>query len=106
MVELSMYAQIFNWENPYWWKDRNANLEYLRCQQTYFNNLLKIRGKVYLSDVYEGLGFPVDDVSRHVGWRYAEDNVVGDNYIDFGLLEKRFCNDYDIVLDFNVDGII
>ena len=106
MSELSIYARIYNWENPTWFKNRRINLAYLKNMQNYFNDLLKLRGKVYLSEVYEKLGFPVTRTSRAVGWRYKEDNEVGDNYIDFGLPEEYSPGDYDILLDFNVDGII
>ena len=106
MITLSMYARIYNWESPYWLKNRRMNLTYLKNMQNYFNDLLKLRGKVYLSEVYEKLGFPIDDVSRMVGWRYREDNVIGDNYIDFGLPEEYSYGECDILLDFNVDGVI
>lgn len=107
MITLSMYGRIFNQNCPMWDPNREVNLMFLRHTQDYFNELLKLKGKVYLSDVYEQLGFPVTDASRCVGWCYYEGNVMGDNYIDFEL-PKEFTDDgdSDIPLDFNVDGII
>ena len=106
MDALELYTRMFNHECPAWTKNREYNLMFLLQQQNYFNELLKVRGKVYLSDVYEQLGFPMDQVSRSVGWRYYEGNVLGDNYIDFGMFEREIGGDYDILLNFNVDGII
>ena len=105
MSTLSMYARTFDRNCPAWSPDRENNLMFLRYMQHYCNDLLKLKGKVYLSDVYEKLGFPVDQASRMVGWRYFEDNTSGDNYIDFGLFDLEISDD-SIVLDFNVDGII
>lgn len=107
METLSMYERVFDRNCVAWVRDREANLMFLRYMQNYFNELLKCRKKVYLSEVYERLGFTVTDASRMVGWRYAEDNVMGDNYIDLGLPTEFYDDDdCDIQLDFNVDGII
>ena len=60
------------------------------------------------------LGARRTKAGAQVGWVYDENNVVGDNYVDFGIFDTRrskardFVNGYEkvIVLDFNVDGYI
>lgn len=91
-------------------KDQNS--AFLMSQQQYFNDRLHSRGYVYLSEVYDALGF---DSSKHpevqvLGW---VDDEHQQGFVDFGLF--RSCNDEarDMMkredswfLHFNVDGII
>lgn len=106
MNTVSMYARIFDRNCPMWDPDREVNLIFLHHAQDYFNDKLKFKGRVYLSEVYEQLGIPVDEASRRVGWRYYKGNVKGDNFIDFSLPEEYDDGSCDILLDFNVDGVI
>ena len=95
-------------------KSAEDNMGFLKCQQNYFNDLLKRRGHVFLNEVYDGLGFPRSKAGAVVGWIYDEECPTGDNYIDFGIFNlnseaaRRFANGYEkaIWLDFNVDGVI
>ena len=95
-------------------KSAEDNMRFLKCQQNYFNDLLKRRGHVFLNEVYDGLGFPRTKAGAVVGWIYDEENPMGDNYIDFGIFNinsesaRNFVNGLEKAfwLDFNVDGII
>ena len=95
-------------------KSAEDNMRFLKCQQNYFNDLLKRRGHIFLNEVYDGLGFPRSKAGAVVGWIYDEECPTGDNYIDFGIFNlnseaaRRFANGYEkaIWLDFNVDGVI
>jgi hypothetical protein len=83
----------------------------LRGQQQYANDLLHARGYVFLNDVYDMLGIDRTKEGQIVGWVYNKNNEVGDNFVDFGILEtNRETEDgsYEpaILLDFNVDGNI
>ena len=112
--QYSDYARIFCEGTPGWTKDPEHNMFYLKGQEKYCNDLLKIKGFMFLNDVYEILGFPKTKAGQIVGWRYDENNPMGDNIISFGLYDiskeavARFVNGYErsIVLDFNVDGPI
>lgn len=98
----SIYAKTFNRENSRNWQtNRENNLFYLQCQQRYANDLLVARGHVTLNDVYDSLGFERTKAGQLVGWLLGKGNI---NYIDFGIFENG--RDGDIVLDFNVDGLI
>lgn len=95
-------------------KSAEDNMRFLKCQQNYFNDLLKRRGHVFLNEVYDGLGFQRTKAGAVVGWIYDEECPIGDNYIDFGIFNinseaaRNFVNGYEkaIWLDFNVDGVI
>ena len=110
----SDYARCYDAGCIGWEKDAEKNLYFLKCQQRYANDILKIRKWVTLNDVYDMLGFPRSQAGQVVGWVYDEDNPQGDNYIDFGIydLHKEGCRDFvngierSIWLDFNVDGYI
>ena len=114
LSDCSPYARYFDEHSPYWEEDSEYNLLFLRSEQSYVNDLLKIKGFLTLNEVYERLGIPTTKAGMVVGWIYNEDNPDGDNYVDFGLYEtnretvKDFNNGYTnvILLDFNVDGNI
>jgi hypothetical protein len=85
---------------------------FLKTQQAYLNDILRIRGHVFLNEVYDALGLERTQAGALVGW--ISNNVDGDCYIDFGLFDgerprvRDFVNgnERSILLDFNVDGVI
>lgn len=109
--EYSPYARIFDESSLQWEKDPTYNLHYLRAQQSYFNDMLRSRGHVFLNEVYDALGVPRTKAGQVVGWIISKD---GDNFVDFGIYDlnnpsgRAFVNGLErsILLDFNVDGII
>lgn len=106
--KLSVYARLFDSMSSNWTNEPEYNLVFLKAQQNYLNNLLHVRGHVFLNEVYDALDIPRSRAGQIVGWVIGAD---GDNYIDFGLYEKessRFVNGIEnaILLDFNVDGVI
>lgn len=108
----SDYARFFDEASPYWQKDPEYNLMFLKAQQQYANDLLKARGRLFLNEVYEMLGIEKSKAGQIVGWVYDPVNPVGDNFVDFGIYDmskdrvRAFVNGYEpnILLDFNVDG--
>ena len=110
----SDYAKFFAEGNPYWEKDAEYNLMFLRRQERYANDKLKAKGYLFLSEVYDMLGIPETKASRIVGWVYDKAHPIGDNYVDFGIYDTNdvaksyFVNGHErnIILDFNVDGNI
>ena len=116
----SDYARFYDDGCIGWKKDPEANLIFLRRQEDYFNDKLKVVGHVFLNEVYDALGIPRTKSGQVVGWVYDEKNPIGDNYIDFGIYDvyncskseaerkTAFVNGYErsIILDFNVDGNI
>ena len=108
----SDYAKFFDAASPYWQKDPEYNLMFLKSQQQYANDLLKSRGRLFLNEVYDMLGIDRTKAGQVVGWVYDPVNPVGDNFVDFGIYDmskdrvRAFVNGYEpnILLDFNVDG--
>lgn len=116
----SPYAKVFDESNPNWEKDAEHNLFFLKSVQSFMNDKLKANGHVFLNEVYRELGFDDTKAGQVVGWIYDPNNEIGDNYIDFGIMDiytcsrseaerkSAFINGYErnIILDFNVDGNI
>lgn len=111
---VSIYAKYFDDTNPNWRPSPNMNEWFLMNKQLWANQLLKARGHVFLSEVYDMLGYDRTPESTQVGWIYNPDfNATGDNEIDFGVMRdsyigQEFINgdEKSILLDFNVDGVI
>ena len=110
----SPYARFFDELSPNYTKNAEHNLAFLRGQQSYFNDLLRIRGYVFLNEVYDALGIPPSSAGQVVGWVFDEDSDKSDSYISFGIYDlhseqvRAFVNGVEkaILLDFNVDGDI
>lgn len=108
----SDYAKFFDEASPYWQKDPEYNLMFLKSQQQYATDLLRARGRLFLNEVYEMLGIEKTKAGQIVGWIYNPENPIGDNFVDFGIFDmskervRAFVNGYEpnILLDFNVDG--
>ena len=111
---ISEYARFFDASSENFAKDPEYNMMFLRRQQDYANEMLKSRGHLFLNEVYDLLDIPRSKAGQVVGWVYDKNgNTKGDNYVDFGLYRndqgtRRFVNglEYNILLDFNVEGVI
>lgn len=106
----SQFARFFDPSSSQWDEDPSMNLSFLTGQQNHWNNILQVRGHVFLNEVYEALGFEHSQVGALVGWVKGQ----GDDYIDFNIHDpnayanRRFVNGLEnvVLLDFNVDGVI
>lgn len=106
--KVSPYAKFFDDYNVNWVKNPELNRLFVQAQQNYANHLLQARGHVLLNEVYDMLGIDRSQMGTVVGWVMGGE---GDNYIDFGMFEagnENFINGFErnILLDFNVDGVI
>ena len=107
----SIYAKFFDESSCEFQKSPDYNFSFLKTQQAYWNNMLQIRGHVFLNEVYDALDIPRTQAGAVVGWVLNKD---GDNFIDFGIFDgdrakvRDFVNGYEkaILLDFNVDGVV
>lgn len=109
--DYSDYARYFSEGCIGWGKCPEANLMFLKTQQNYANEKLRVKKHLFLNDVYDMLGIPRSKAGQVVGWIYDEKNPIGDNYIDFGLygpynIDFINGNSNVALLDFNVDGCI
>jgi hypothetical protein len=108
------YNKVFEQgESDEWINDLGTNKHFIALQQQFAQEKLNRQGILYLSDVYQALGFQETPMSRLVGWRVRK-NVDGSREIpavDFGL-DKNVPDTYkfgpgeSIYLDFNCQGLI
>ena len=85
-----------------WTKDRTYNLGFLRIQEEYFNDRLKLKGHLFLNEVYDELGFSRTKIGQVAGWINE-----GGSKVDFGLLELSILDESpDIPLHFNCKNFI
>lgn len=108
----SPYARFFDaYNSPTEYRnDPGYNDMFLRSQQAVANEQFQARGHLFLNDVYKMLGMAEIPEGQLVGWYKG----MGDDFVDFGLLEgvNEIARDYVngasevFVLDFNVDGPI
>ena len=105
------YIKYFTRSNPYW-DDTPGYVElFLRSQQNYANDRLKVDKVLTLNDVYDSLGFQKTKAGMVVGWVFDENNEDGDNFIEFNVHKVYIPNEYGeeelaYAIDFNVDGNI
>lgn len=110
----SDYARFYDDGCTGWSKDPEANLMFLKAQQSFANKKLQAQGYLFLNDVYDMLGIPRSKAGQVVGWVYDERDLERDNFVDFGIYDlynaqkRDFVNGKErtILLDFNVDGVI
>jgi Family of unknown function (DUF6353) len=109
------YGRFFDESNKNWTKTPEYNLFFLRRVQDYLNDRLRVRGHVFLNEVYEELGFDRSQAGQVVGWTLEHrEGEEGDGFIDFGLYAEGSesmrafinCMEPSVFLDFNCDGPI
>lgn len=108
----SEYARIFDESNPHFKKQPVYNQVFLDSCEREANDKLRIKGYLYLNEVYEMLGYEPTEAGQIVGWMY--DKHQKDGYITFNHRNTnyetscRFMDGYhpEVILDFNVDGPI
>lgn len=108
----SGYEVIFDELNPYHEPSARLNQMFLKSQQIYANQKLISKGRLFLNEVYEMLGFEPTKAGQVIGWVYDPANPNCNNYVDFGVFNsnrKTSCDFLDgltdaVILDFNVDG--
>lgn len=105
------YIKYFTRSNPYWDDTPDYVELFLRSQQNYANDRLKVDKVLTLNDVYDSLGFQKTKAGMVVGWVFDENNEDGDNFIEFNVRKVYILNEYGeeelaYAIDFNVDGNI
>jgi len=108
-IAYSQYAKCFDKTSNVWTEDPEYNLMFLKHMELYASNVLRVKGHVFLNEVYEWLGLPKTKAGQIVGWKLGK----GDDYVSFGLnsFDPQVCKFINgesnvVVLDFNVDGVI
>ena len=73
--------------NQSWVNDASHNLVFLKQQQSYWNDILRTRGYVFLNEVYESLGFAKTIAGQEMGWVYDKKDPNCDTCIDFDIFD-------------------
>ena len=113
------YARIFDSSNKNWSDVPMQNQHFIQMVLNSFRDKLELHGVVFLSDVYDMLGFERTRASMQVGWTSEPEfdekgRQLNDTYIDFGTWlpgmykNKEWTNGQPdaFLLDFNVDGVV
>lgn len=113
-----MYYRCYDSANSTEWRnDADYNLEWVKAVERRANDKLAERGRVYLSEIYEALGFDVDEYTncRIVGWTIDHDDPTNSRRkISFGIYEEAMATNLAFIrgwepsiwLSFNCDGVI
>lgn len=94
------YARFFDASSSGWIKDQDYNTLFLKAQENYWNYVLKVRGHVFLNEVYDSLGMSRSNEGAVTGW--TNEQTTSDNFINFKILEKH---EQGFLLDFNANLI-
>lgn len=97
--------------NVNWTKDPTSNYLFLKGVQQHMNNVLQVRGHVFLNDVFDALNMERCSEGAISGWLLDGD---GDGFIDFGFMSSldpntvAFLNGAEprVRLNFNSEGLI
>jgi hypothetical protein len=114
------YARIFDRDNDNWSDVPHQNQHFIQMVMNHARDALQIHGHIFLSDVYDMLGFERTKASTQVGWVRdikidpVTKKPMNDGYIDFGVWDEGMYkgkewikgNPKAFLLDFNVDGVI
>lgn len=110
-VQPSIYARCFDEGCSNWTKDAECNRITLQNLQNYANDRLRLKGFLFLNELYQMIGFEETKAGQIVGWVYDKNNPEMQDVIDFGIFTSanaRFVNgdERSVWLDFNVRGNI
>ena len=86
---LSMYAKFFDECNKNWRKEDFMNQFFIQSKEKYADDMLKARGHLFLSEVYDMLGYERTPASTQVGWIYQDQAQLEKK---IGRLERELAN--------------
>ena len=81
------------------------NEPYIRAQEAHWNDVLFIRGYVFLSDVKRALGLKIRPSDVITGWILDPKNPKSHDALKINV-SKQYGIEDELVLDFNTDGVI
>lgn len=103
----SDYACYFDERSRNYEPNNDYNMMFLKAQEAFANDKLKVRGHLFLNEVYDDLDLPRTPAGQIVGW--TADGP--DGYVNFRIVEveretKDGRHEPALLLDFNVEGNI
>ena len=116
---------MFDESSRCWEPNATRNFEFLAIQQRTANYTLRMRGYIFLYEVYELLGITKEVVgdqkwraAHYMGWMFDPEDNSRDSFVDFGICEPKTdiptkktnlqltTNEPSFWLNMNVDGDI
>jgi hypothetical protein len=84
MMEITVEETVLTYEptfkfdgrNPNWVRMPDYNVVFLRQAQNYLNEQYRIRGHLFLNEVFDILGFPRTGAGAVLGWVFGENEDV------------------------------
>jgi len=115
--DISPYSFVFSDQTSTQFKrNYDMNLFVLKSAQHYANDILRVRGHIFLNEILDNLGMERTRAGAVVGWvsGYNSHNELNDQVVVFGIddpVNEEMENDEDSMLqpfylNFNVDGPI
>ncbi len=93
---------IFNDKTCLWEDNAMLNKKALIITEKRAKTYLKLRGHIFLNEVYDMLGYKRTPLGAIMGWVYDKDKE-----LSFGLTKEYLNNPtVDVPLHFNIDGVI
>lgn len=90
---------VYDERSRNWSSDPDINRIFLRTQNSYFADLLKTRGHLFLNEVYDALGLPRTSEGQLKGWIQPGNTIK--------LWTERRIEGEDVVrIMFEIDGVI
>lgn len=111
-VSVSPYARFFDEANTGEWdKASDYNHMFLTCQQNQANEKLRVRGYLFLNEVYRMLGLAETPTGAICGWilpEHSGEEEDGDSYVEFIIHDGRDLETSEggLLVDFNCQGVI
>ena len=70
-----MHEIILDRNSPHWSEDEDFNLVFLLAQERYLNDLARLRGYIYLNQIYEALGVCWNPEKENECLKYNENYI-------------------------------
>lgn len=110
----SMYARLYDRSSKMWRVNGDLNLAFLSSMERYMNDVLILRGYLFLNEVYDALGLPWSSEGQIVGWVLRSPEQMEaekrDGHVSFNIMnpynEASASQNIAWLLDFNVDGVV
>lgn len=83
IYKFNQYSKVFDASSPLYTKDQAFNYHVLHSQERYANDKLKVKGHLFLNEVYDMLGLTRTKAGQVVGWIYEGGIKNRNNFVEF-----------------------
>lgn len=101
---IDYYARFYDDTCPSWINDAEQNLMFLKCQENYSNDRLRVKGYLFLNDVFDMLGMARTKAGQVAGWLYTEDDKDQVSFGIYSVLNRDFVNGRSAIALLNLNA--